>query len=85
MKKGQKGGVYRAGPMWMQRGMQGHVVEPHRPTCVPAWHECDVYIYYIYLYISYSTYKHSIEELANRYNRVTLYTRSFLLISSAWD
>ena len=45
---------------------------PHGPTRVLACHGCDMYIYYIYLYIGYSTYKHSIEELANGYNPVYL-------------
>ena len=39
--------------------------KPRGPTRMPAWHGGDVYIYYIYLYIGYSTYKHSIDELAN--------------------
>ena len=51
----------------MRRGMQGHVAEPRGPTLVPAWHRGDIYILYL-LYIGYSTYKHSIEELANQYN-----------------
>ena len=31
IKKGKKGLFYRAGPTWMRRGMQGHVVEPRGP------------------------------------------------------
>ena len=65
IKNGQKGGIYRAGPTWMRRGTQGHAAEPRGPTRVPAWHRGDIYILYL-LYIGYSTYKHSIEELANR-------------------
>ena len=53
----------------MQRGTQGHVAEPRGPTRLPAWHTKDIYILYL-LYIGYSTYKHSIEELANRYKPV---------------
>ena len=57
------------GPTWMRRGTQGHVAEPRGPMRVPAWHRGDIYILYL-LYIGYSTYKHSIEELANRYKSV---------------
>ena len=28
----QKGFYFRAGPMWMRRGTQGHVVAPRGPT-----------------------------------------------------
>ena len=55
----------------MRRGTQDHVVEPHGPARVLAWHGGDIYILYL-LYLGYSTYKHSMEELANRYKPVHL-------------
>ena len=49
---------------------------PMRIARVLAWHTGDVYLY-IYLYIGYSTYKHSKEELANPIKTLTLYTQWF--------
>ena len=41
--------------------------------------------YYIYCTYGYSTYKHSIEELANHYNWSTLYTRDLSFIFFVCD
>ena len=64
----------------MRRGTQGHVAEPRGPMRVPAWHRGDVYIYIFLLYIGYSTYKHSIEELANRLKPLHLIYPTPLLV-----
>ena len=85
------------GPTWMRRGTQGHVAEPRGPARVHAWHWGDVYTYIYLLYIGYSTYKHSIEELANRYNlphlinpinllflHVGLWSLDFVWLQDAW-
>ena len=56
----------------MRRGTQGHVEEPRGPARVLAWHWGDVYTYVFLLYIGYSTYKRSIEELTNPLIHLTL-------------
>ena len=57
----QKRGIFRASPRtW--RATQGHVALARGRARVPAWHWGDVSFTYIFYYIGYSTYKHSIEE-----------------------
>ena len=63
MKNKAKWGAFIA---WTHVDATWHA-RPRGPTRVPAWHKGDIYILYL-LYIGYSTYRHSIEELANRYN-----------------
>ena len=51
-KNGKKGVYFPAGPTWMRRGTEGHMGEPRRPTRALAWRDV-IYIYDIYIYISY--------------------------------
>ena len=48
-----KGGYFRAGPTWMQRGTQGHVAAPCGPT---RRLRGDVTHIYIYIYSGYNIY-----------------------------
>ena len=64
---------------WHAR-LHGSATQTGASACMALrWH-----ILYIY-YIGYSTYKRSIEELANPLNRVTSYTQHISLILSVWD
>ena len=62
---------------------RGRAMQTCESACVALrWH---LYVYIYFITYGYSTNKHAIEELANRYNSLTLYTRQCSLFFSVWD
>ena len=77
--------LIKKGATWMQRGTQGHMVEPRGLTRALVWRGCDTWAYIHIIYIILKVKVHvSIlySELTNLINCHTLYTRHSSSIST---
>ena len=96
LQKSKKGFIFRAGPTWMRRGMQGHMAALRRPTRRLRGVMSIIYIY-LYIGLIYIVFRLSIEiinplkpsHLINptlflNFFRVGLSSTPFLRVQGTW-